>query len=285
MKNILVLLFFVSNINCYGHSNLIDNSKDKLWYIVKTVGFYPPFDFKYSTSVLKFDEIFVKNDTSYANVTETADSSFLNWKTIGQIQESNQKVFFKPILSDSLYLIYDFNLETNYTFNISDLTHTLTFHAKIETVDTINIGGEYRKRYIFANLNEVWIEGIGSLQGLLHKGLGFSGVKYELGCYTENGNIIYHNPTYPTCFYTTDIKTSSDYSKTLFVAKGKFSILQKKGAKFQLFDIHGVKILDRSIDSDFYSINTYMLQSGVFLFRIADSDLTIIGKLYIDNKD
>lgn len=287
MKKFLIFICFFAVItsDCFSQLKIIDSSKDQMWYIVRTTGFYPPFDFQYMTTVLKLRDFVINNESSYATVLETADSSFTDWKILGQISESNHQVFFNPISSDSLYLIYDFNLRPFSTFNLSEIQHSITYQILVENIDTVLMGGENRKRITFKGINEVWIEGIGSLQGLLHKGYGISGAKYELGCYTENGNIIFHNPTYPTCFYTTDIKTSNDYSKTLIVVKGKISVLQKMGARFQLFDISGVKILDRSIVSNFCSINTDMLQSGVYLFRLAALDSHIIGKLIIDNKD
>ena len=87
--------------------------------------------------------------------------------------------------------------------------------ALVESVDSIEINGEYRKRITFSDQGypwsnyppDVWVEGIGSIiYGLFYPNpaaLVDVYVPYFLCLHTDDG-FVYQNPSYNTCYYVTN---------------------------------------------------------------------------------
>jgi hypothetical protein len=151
----------------------------------------------------------------YLDVLESSDSLRLEWDVIGSIREdtSTKQVFFR--LGDNEGLIYDFSLETGDTVEVNNLYtyyHGISL-MKVDSTDSIFIAGEMRKRYFLNTVYspsyypvETWIEGIGSLFGLMHSGIGaypFGGGDLNLLCLSRNDTAIYMNPRFFECYYDT----------------------------------------------------------------------------------
>lgn len=278
-KLLWIFLIFIS-VDCFCQTTILDSTKEKFWYRVRTTGFYPPFDFQYATSVLKMGAPVIKNNKSYVSLLSTNDSNFSLWDTIGFLRESNHQVYYLPILKDSDYILYDFNLGMSSTIDLTiDYSPTpVTFI--VNKIDSVIIGGVSRKRISFG-LSLVWIEGIGSLQGLLYNRVGVSGARYELSCYSEDGNIIYHNPTYADCFCITTIR-SIEQNNNLYSVNGSIYLTDYEESVFELLNLSGVRIMKQNINNSKSVIDISTQKSGVYLYKIISHRKTIIGKLIKD---
>ncbi|MFW5974921.1 MAG: T9SS type A sorting domain-containing protein [Bacteroidota bacterium] len=124
--------------------------------------------------------------------------------TPGYLREdtASQKVYYYESYEDEEGLLYDFSLSEgdtvvvqNYFLNPEETTMVCN------AIDTTWIDGEPRK--VFSFYSDTWIEGIGSLHGLLYSGHnGLPGGSHELTCCFKNGNLIYDNDAYNSCVVT-----------------------------------------------------------------------------------
>jgi hypothetical protein len=277
----LLWIFIISiTVDCYCQTNILDSSKEKLWYRVRTTGICPPFDYKYATTVLKIGASVIKNNKSYMSLLSTNDSNFSLWDTIGFLRESNHQVYYLPILKDSDYILYDFNLSMSSIINLTIDYSPNPEPFKVNKIDSVIIGGVTRKRISFGS-SLVWIEGIGSLQGLIYDKVGVSGARYELSCYSEDGNIIYHNPTYSDCFCITEVK-SIEQNNNLYSVNGYIYLKDYEESVFELLNLSGVQIMKDHINNSKSVIDISTQTSGVYLYKIISRRKTIIGKLIKD---
>ncbi|MBA7546059.1 hypothetical protein ES705_38442 [subsurface metagenome] len=100
----------------------------------------------------------------------------------------------------------------------------------VDSINTILINGKYRKQYFLHRqieldvFNEIWIEGIGSLYGVLNSGLaGAIGGKRELLCFYENDTLKYQNPNYEICFISTYTGKDLDKKSQVVLYKNNLS--------------------------------------------------------------
>lgn len=157
------------------------------------------------------------NDTAYKKLYMFYDTIFnKNTATyLGGIREDEQKrIYFK---GDTV--IHDFKPSYNNTYNVSEL---LLYDFSISigdtlknanlskgdeilvvtSIDTIQIGNSFRKRYNFEPIWWVkWIEGVGNIKGLLFTSgdLPFNGIDDDLICFKQNNEILYFNNNYDNC--------------------------------------------------------------------------------------
>ncbi len=94
---------------------------------------------------------------------------------VGAIREDTRlkKVYFHNFADE--IILYDFSLDLGDTiFYTTNLWYIMDYYKTVETIDSINICGQYRKRWhlrnSYLNMNDTWIEGIGSVfrYGLLY---------------------------------------------------------------------------------------------------------------------
>ena len=121
---------------------------------------------------------------------------FNYYKGAIRTNNSNRVLYIAP-QDTVIRTLYDFSLNVGDTLHINGLHEQ--YSLAVTRIDSILIAGEYRKRIeTYGILDDVWIEGIGSVYGL------FASIdrhwekhSYELTCYTENGVNIY--PGYSGC--------------------------------------------------------------------------------------
>jgi hypothetical protein len=129
---------------------------------------------------------------------------------LGAIREetTDQKVYFNDHYSTAEELLYDFSLQKGdtvaITSNMGLKGFPLTF--KVDSVDqVIDETGSERKRLLLSygtkNYGEEWIEGIGSMQGLISPGNFYfmADLNWESLCTKLDGNVLYYNPSFDTC--------------------------------------------------------------------------------------
>ncbi|MFZ6052654.1 T9SS type A sorting domain-containing protein [Halocola ammonii] len=112
----------------------------------------------------------------------------------GAIRSENGKAFFVPADFSEEYLLYDFTLEeaetvdSVYTGHLAiDDAILMSFQAGI--VDSILIGGEYRKRIQIES--NYWIEGIGCTSGLFQDPSEQLDIVLYLSCFSVDSSILY----------------------------------------------------------------------------------------------
>ncbi|MBA7580749.1 hypothetical protein ES708_22643 [subsurface metagenome] len=144
---------------------------------------------------------------------ESGDTLDPEIESVGGLREQDKKIYFigQDFLRNPHYeesLLYDFNKQIGDTVKHDNYG---TCYSIIENIDSIEIDGEYRKRYeVYASNNyyfpdqEYWIEGIGSIKnGLLGNITMIPMCCYhywEHVCFKENEQVKYLNPSFNECF-------------------------------------------------------------------------------------
>lgn len=124
--------------------------------------------------------------------------------TPGYLREdtASRKVYFYDYNEDKEGLLYDFSISEgdtvlvqNYFVDFEDIS------IVCNNIDTTWVAGEHRK--VFSFYHDTWIEGIGSLYGLLYSAHGsLPGGSHELTCCFKNEDLIYNNSKFNSCVVT-----------------------------------------------------------------------------------
>lgn len=145
-------------------------------------------------------------------------------KKIGYLSENNKKVTFTDFNNNSI-ILYDFNLKVNDTvksYYYIDIYDNYTvkkrnFELKyiVKKIDTLSYNNTPRLKYslliinelsfeIYSLANDEWIEGIGSIYGLLNSPIFHEEIRVggftELLCVSVNNNNIYKNSSRNYCY-------------------------------------------------------------------------------------
>ena len=133
------------------------------------------------------------------------DPIISNWFALRETQD--HKVYIQVNGGPNEFLLYDFNLSIGDTFlcEACEYLYVQTFEWKLDSTNTVSYGGISRMAYYFTSLSpnyggqqDVWIQGIGSTKGLSYAALpDFPDNLHLLGCFKENGEIVFTQPTGP----------------------------------------------------------------------------------------
>jgi len=217
-KNVFLLstfLFLVFIVGGQNYKQLVDTNK--IWSTIN--------DYNYLLSggsiqpvsyFTKFSTDTIINGLNYKKILNSNDFSMESWSLIGFIREDTiaKKVFFMNLDNDE-GLMHDFNVivgDTIYLHNPLRSFLDLTSPCIVHSVYQMNINGINYNAIDVMSINDIdgssketWIEGIGSLIGLLeigHKLSGAVGWSYKLLCYFEKDSLLYHCSEYNLCFYS-----------------------------------------------------------------------------------
>ncbi len=166
------------------------------------------------------------NDLHYLELLRCADSIDAEWTANGYIRETEDSlVFYRGSMETAEKQIYDFSL------NKGDTVFFIPSQWQSYVVDSVyfkNFAGINRKHLLLNSYNikdsveypqDLWIEGIGSVYGLLSTPyLGWVGVYRFLLCFEQDGQLLYHFNQLPygltiaDCFFT-GIEDSPKFGK------------------------------------------------------------------------
>jgi len=172
--------------------------ENKIWSEVNCINFGPC-----ETHFYKFQGDTILSANSYKKLYTSSDSLHSSWYIIGAMREdSAQKVFFSDLTEE--YLLYDFSLSKGETL-YADF-RGCQFEMTLDNIDSIVLlNGEIRKRYNFSNwTTDTWIEGIGSINGLINVGLQMCSfdIYSQLNCFTENDLLKLQNSDFTSCYFS-----------------------------------------------------------------------------------
>jgi len=217
-------------------------------------------------------------------------------------QSSDQKVFFYDHNADGEGLLYDFSLEAGDTVaiqsNMGWKGYPLTF--RVDSVDqVIDESGVSRKRMLLSYHSfikysgEEWIEGIGSMQGLISPGNFFyiADLNWESLCTKLDGNVVFYNPLFDTCYieYVGIPKVSSD-PPVISISPNPvsdISVIQiintlNDGYVLEIYDLYGRLLQKESLTSNRAFIYNQDYSQGIYFLKVAGPNHEIAtGKFVI----
>ncbi|MGD0710443.1 MAG: T9SS type A sorting domain-containing protein [Bacteroidales bacterium] len=292
MQRILFITFFLlinlATVKAQTYYPLVDTNS--LWSTLTTYQDQEP---EADTYFTKFEEDTVINTFHYFTVFKTYDSTLINWTNNGYIREdSNEKIYYKAIATQPEALLYDFNHGINDTINI------FSVKVKVDSIDSINISGKPRKRFYLSRIPygplDIWIEGIGSLLGVLNPQF-LSGIVDSRGhallCFTENDTLKYVNPEFNSCYQLIDNVFELEKDNINFVifpnpANNYFVIQSLQQATIEILNIQGQTILQQQIQPASQqggqgktNIDISGLAKGVYILRMLSNDRTEVARI------
>jgi hypothetical protein len=302
-KSGLLLISIVFAIFCYHTSyaqvsnRIVDTNKR--WSIL-AYGFRdgdPNRKFCRESSYIKFKGDSLIDSTLYKKIYEAPDSLAENWFLKGCIREKNKKVYGRTLDNDQEYLMYDFGVESNDTIYISDpFSSVYNLKMVINEIDSISLINTKKKRIkvSFHDGKETWIEGIGSMDGIVERTLNLVGGYKELLCFMENNTLQYKNPDYSKCYYQEGVQLSIERAEGrmdiriypnparnyVYISHGEI-FLELKQLTFKMYNLNWQPIEEQRIDlNEPAYINLSHIRPGAYIYMIySENNLYKTGKL------
>jgi hypothetical protein len=254
-------------------------SEDKVWRIGAKIYSEPCCGHR--NDAFRFQGDSTINDTTYVKLCESTDEFLTNWQLFGLWRETpDQKVYQRNYYGDEI-LMYDFSLIENDTFRTANITF------KVDSVLIKNWGGKLRKHWYLNPVSgddfhrTIWIEGVGQPNGLTNNIEGTIGATPFLLCFSENGQLVYQNPQYNTCFYTSAEQINEALPKLKIYpnpAWNELFIQASQGINedctLQLFSLKGELLKTQCLDAstNIHRVDVSELKSGVYvLYLVSDS--------------
>jgi len=286
-KVITVLLFFITLV-CSSQSLV---KEGKLWSNTEVGSESGSRYFSYYVKILG-DTVF--SETQYKAVLRSDHFSHEIWYNCGFIREDtiNKRVFFNNGKNNNEELLYDFNL------NKGDSVFSQYGYAKVDSVVYAPFGNSINAmKHIYLSYQGekvLWVEGIGSTNGVL-KGIssfGIVGMYYNLVCYSNNENLIYHNPAFRSCFHEGIFNSVMDINqlkKLLLISYQNDQIQFSLNSDcdyfsnmLQLFDLNGKTILKEQLfPNNHLAISKKSIIPGIYLYYFQTRKLKELGKIVI----
>lgn len=290
MKSIAIITTLLLFSAITTGQSLIDTNK--IWKVVETVNWGAS-----TTNTYQFEGDTNINNLTYQKLFVATDSACNDWQLHTLMREDTSGKVYRFTENTGENLVYDFELQENDTFEGS------YYGASIElTVDSVDMttleNGELRKRMILSNdfyaAEEIWIEGVGSLNGLDFVGYNMITADhwYELNCYTENDTLKYDNPNYESCFYTTVGMDETVSNHEFSVSPNPFKrqiIVDIDSHDIKVFDIRllnpqGIVVLEKlSVRTGKHILTVQSLEKGIYLLQLYKNDGLVATKKLIKN--
>ncbi len=242
------------------------------------------------------EEITIRNDSTYneREYKKVFSNIGIKNKFRGLIREEDQKIFFirQNLLHE--HLLYDFSIENGEMIAITDTGGTeISLYA---VVDEIIVNEVIKKRIQLKwsledeSAVNTWIEGIGSMYGLLCNGLPKTGGGMKLLCVSQNGTPIYQNPLFAKCSYDdsdrqeigsilglpvhTGLNAINDSDFSIQVSDGETAIhsFGRMITQIEIFNISGQKVYFKRKLKNPNEIQLRFLNKGLHIIKLYDAD-------------
>lgn len=292
MKTKTLLLILAFPFALLGQVTNHFSNLDSKWYVAKTFpdgNLQNPNFVATTTNVFGFQGDTLINNELWFKLYSTNDSLFLNGLVFkGLIRTTNNRVLFLDTLNQ-LDTLYDFHLNVGDSV-VYNFYGTYSEKIPLINIDSIQINGFFHKRFRFAEpagisafdlLNEVWIEGVGSIHGPIFPN---GPVKFStempdsliLTCTHSNSQEFWKHPSYNVCYLNNvlgvDNKTNNELSiyPNPFQDNIRIKLSELDNYRISIFNSKGQKVIEKEISSDFVRIDLTDFDDGIYFLTIAN---------------
>lgn len=309
MKKLIPILLLLFSLNSFSQTYFPFPDSAGVWR-VRADNYSGPFG---TLSSISFYDYFLNGDTIINStlyskmyrsfhggnyIIDTANSSYY-----GALRELNKQIYFYPDSNmhtgnpgDFCYywnwnssnysedlLLYDFNAGVGDTVHYFHLDSS---YVIINSIDSILIQGQYRKRYHHSGLMNFsgpcgwfgsysYVEGIGNtIEGLFHMLMYYFEHAYYLRCF-EDENILYSNVGDCSLFGVGIEEQFNENNLKIYPNPGStnltielIDIKTSFNAQVYLFDITGKEIYSTSINQSINTIDVSSFKNGLYLLKI-----------------
>jgi hypothetical protein len=254
--------------------------------------------FPWFSDYIKFGEDTVINALIYKKVWKSQDSVLYGWTANGFIREDQQAVYYLSWAGGPPnHLLYDFNLNTGDTVYL--FSDPMGIWFKVDSTGNFPLlSGEVRRKIALSCYtgntvvgHDTWIEGIGSLYGVLGSGsCALVGDDPRLLCCHENDTLKYIDPFYNTCHLITDTQGPTDNNDIakVFVNEHKQVIVKIGDTKllpvhFRMIDLNGKILLNKMCKDPVTTFSSAILPGNSWVFYIITGQSKKITGRFLNN--
>ena len=193
------------------------------------------------------------------------------------LRENNGLVYCKysnsSLFDTTEFLLYNFQLRLGDTMQLPSAGYELIFYPGIVTsVDSLLIGSSFHKRIEISGMwkQVIFIEGIGSMQGLFYQEIPMVDWMVELICFSRNDTIFSLDGTGTTytgnCWQFVSVEETASSKLSIFPnpARDYIELSGQKILKTELYTINGQKIMETA----FTKLNLQDFMSGIYFLRV-----------------
>jgi hypothetical protein len=292
MKTLIIFAILLLPSVVWGQITNHFVNLDSKWYVAKT---YPnanqenPDFVQTTTTVFGFQGDTIINSEQWLKLYSTNDSLFQNdLLYLGSLREENNKVFYLDTL-DQLDTLYDFNLNVGDSV-LFDLNASGLEWLEIIDVANIQINGASYERLKFAeptmggfsDLNEIWIEGIGSIHGPIfpNNPRRFS---HEIPdsmlvtCSFSDSQYVWQHTSYENCYVNIVLGIDQPLMFDFKVYPNPFSdIIHFENSGLGTYEVTilneiGQIVSQRKSDSKNETFDLSALKAGIYFMRISNA--------------
>ena len=199
--------------------------------------------------------------------------------TIGFFRQDGEKYYYTSKTFGKEFMLYDFGVQTGDVVSVcydllwglyDDLPQEIEEVTKftVTKVDLITDKNGTKRKRISLDCGDVWIEGIGSLNGLIHSCRMGDGAYTKLLSYKENGAVIMEYEPDCLCEKTAINTILSQIKISPNPVHDELHLtLPKAENEIKIFDLQG-KLLSQQNVGFSAEINVSMLQTGTYVLVV-----------------
>ena len=288
-KQFFILLFTILTLNSFSQDSFPLIEENKTWNVISVIrtGSYPG-DTTFSTLTYQFYGDTIIESLTYKKLYRSNEANPLNWTLDSFMRENDKKVWYKHFSDDNEILMYDYSLEVG----DSILDYSGTTYLIIDSTGYETIGQDERKKYYLSSIDmpdyyhETWIDGIGSNKGICWAGsvLLVGGWSWFL-CLSENGELVYMNPNYNSCYLITEITETELPNINIYPNPSGEKMRIDYNRSFSIESIMVTNIngqLIKTFDSKKSELDISDIPSGLYFLKISFENGSLTKKIIID---
>jgi len=289
MKKLFLLLFmfaFLANIKGQDYIPLLKEGNQ--WNVYRD--FINPLRY---TEIFKFDFDTVVDNRICKKIVSTSDSSIsavYSYRCL-MFEDSITKKIYSLDNQNNVKLYFDFSAQSGDSLALYSPYYNTTDTFIVSQVSTVDINSINRKKitldYFSSNYHlqnvDSWIEGIGSLKGLVYGNTSpqFVGSQYSLLCFSNYSQILYPDQNSGHCYYT-NVKIEEMYNNPIKIYPNpvedvlSISDLPLKKLNLKIIDLCGNLLVQKEINEENNRIFVANLKPGMYLITICDKEKTVL---------
>lgn len=288
--SLLFALLLIYNFSI--SQTIVDSTQEWNTFLISEQGF------QVGHELIRFGNDTTVNTNVYKKVLRLISEPQSSWSSYGLIRETtDKKIYYRTDTSNQEYLLYNFSLNLHDTvistvissYNSGAVTYLQSAPLVVQSIDSILVGTKFRKQLhmfsFYAGIEtDQWVEGMGSLSGMLHSNFGFvGGDTYKLLCFLQNDSLFYLNPSYDLCYFLTSVFQEDSRRVSISINPNPVTgvsivsiknINKNESTRLKIYNCTGELIQSLQV-RDGMEINGKNFISGLFLFRFTDDSGTV----------
>jgi hypothetical protein len=280
MKFLLSSFLIFSSLLTISQSSNVIVEENRIWSTLEV--HCMPNGNNYSTFFIKFEEDTLIDGLQYKRMWHCDEPGQTEWTLYGFMREDeNNRVFVRP--PDYIEgMVYDFGCsvgDTLITWNV--YLNNDSLHFVVTQIDSVLLFDGYKKRITLFEYNneleEVWVEGLGSYSGILYSGNYAYGAVcggYEALCFEDNGELIYQHSGYNTCYYDVSVNQAELMAMQANIYPNPASeyvtidFKENEMKEIQVLDLNSKIILKKLANENKVLLNLQELDKGYYIIKI-----------------